>query len=525
MFSKLVLYKKQLVIMVIIFLAVMSLVVYWPAQKHEFINYDDYGYVTKNNLVRSGISAGGVKQAFCTIHLGNWHPLTMMSHMLDWQLFENKAGGHHWTSVIIHIFNAVLLFVFLYMATGAIWRSAFVAALFAVHPINVESVAWISERKNVLSTFFWILTMIFYVWYVKLPDWKRYLPVVLCFILGLMSKPMLVTLPLVLLLLDYWPLNRVSIKMREETHIEISAVIVQKQTPYFLIIEKIPLFVLSAISICVTLYAQKTANAIMALESFPFPYRIGNATISYVSYIRKMFWPLDLAVFYPFNYIMSLWHVFLGALLIIAITIFVCIYFRRFSYLAVGWFWYLGTMIPVIGLVQVGSQAMADRYAYVPFIGIFIMLTWGLANAAKNITRSRIILLVAVLILSILIVLSNFQIRHWKDTYNIFNHTLNVTRNNAAAHSVFADELLKINKTEEAMVHIQKSLALNPKSYDTLIRLAWAYSKNNEPKTAIEALHKAIEINPKVPRAYDDIYNIYMRMGKKKKLWMNTEKR
>jgi len=358
--------------------------------------------------------------------------------------------------------------------------------------------------------------MISYVWYVKSHDWKRYFLVLLCFSLGLMSKPMVVTLPFVLLLMDYWPLRRTGIEIRDGNQDELFSVKVKKQTIRFLIIEKIPLFILSAISACVTLYAQKAVSAMMALEYFPFPYRIGNAIISYISYIQKMFWPLNLAVFYPFNYTMSLWNVFLGALLIVAITIAVCIYFRRFPYLPVGWFWYLGTMIPVIGLVQVGSQAMADRYAYVPFIGLFIMLTWGLANAAKNNTKVRIISLLSVLILLILITLSHFQLKHWKDTDNIFNHTLNVTRNNAVAHSALADLLLQKNKTNEALIHIQKSLALDPKSYNTLMRQAWAYSNKNEPQKAIEALRKAIEINPQEPRAYDYIYDIYMRMGKKK---------
>jgi tetratricopeptide (TPR) repeat protein len=516
MYSNLSILKKRSEAIIILFLAVMILAVYWPVQQYKFINYDDTGYVTKNDLVRSGISVTGVKEAFYTFQMGNWHPLTMISHMLDWQLFGNKAGGHHWMSVIIHIFNTVLLFLFLRMATGTIWRSAFVAALFAVHPINVESVAWISERKNVLSTFFCILTMILYVWYTKSPDWKRYFPVLFSFSLGLMSKPMLVTLPFVLLLMDYWPLKRTVIKTRNGNQEELSALIVKKQKMRFLIIEKIPLFFLSAISAFITLYAQKAVSAVMALESFPIPYRIGNAVISYVSYIRKMFWPLDLAVFYPFNYTMSSSHVILGVLLIVAITIFVCIYFRRFPYFTVGWFWYLGTMIPVIGLVQVGSQAMADRYAYVPFIGLFVMLTWGLASYFKKIVQTKILIIIPILIISTLIIVTHLQLKNWRDSYTIFYHAVNVTKNNAFAHSALAGELLIRNQTKEAMIHAQKSLELNPKSYDTLIRLAWAYSNNNEPEKAIEALRKAIEINTKVPRAYDDIYNIYIRMGKKK---------
>jgi tetratricopeptide (TPR) repeat protein len=515
MLSKFSILKDQSTKIIIIFLAVMTLAVYWPVQRYEFINYDDYGYLTKNDLVRSGISVTGVKESFSTFHLGNWHPLTMLSHMLDWQLFKNKAGGHHWTSLIIHILNAALLFLFLRMATGAIWRSAFVAALFALHPINVESVAWISERKNVLSTFFWILTMISYVWYVNSPNWKKYSAVLFCFVLGLMSKPMLVTLPFVLLLLDYWPLKRIVILMSDGDQDESSSLTVKKQNVRFLIIEKIPLFLLSVIFIFLTLYTQKTAGAVMGLEAFPFISRIGNALISYVSYIRKMFYPLDLALLYPL-YKMHLSDVILSGISITTITAFVCIYFHRFPYLPVGWTWYLGTMVPVIGFVQVGTQAMADRYAYVPFIGLFIMLTWGLFYLFKKIVSSKIIVIIAILILLILIVITHFQIKHWKNTFAIFNHTLNVTRNNPVAHSNLAGDLLARDKTEEAMVHLQKSLALNPKSYKTLRRLAWAYSNGNEYEKAIEALRIATRINPKDVRAYDDLYGLYMLMGKKK---------
>ena len=271
-------------------LTILILSAYWPVQKYDFINYDDTVYVTDNYQIQKGISFESVINIFSHFHTGHWHPLTMMSHMLDWQLFGDKAGGHHWTNVIIHILNTILLFLLLNKLTGAMWRSAFVAALFAIHPLNVESVAWISERKNVLSTFFLISTIFFYVWYLKSPDWKRYLPVLICFAFGLMSKPMLVTLPFVLLLLDYWPLNRLQIDFQSNDQLPIKELIRRNSNKIFnLILEKVPLFVLSIISSYFTIYASKYVNDISTFEAIPLSKRISNAVVSYVLYIKKLF--------------------------------------------------------------------------------------------------------------------------------------------------------------------------------------------------------------------------------------------
>ncbi|MGA3279911.1 MAG: tetratricopeptide repeat protein [Smithella sp.] len=507
--------KRHASILAVLVMVALVLFVYWPVQSYDFINYDDQGYVTSNYLVHAGFTCNSFLEAFNKNYLGNWHPLTMLSHMLDWQLYGSHAGGHHWTNVIIHIFNTVLLFLLLRTLTGAIWRSAFVAALFAIHPINVESVAWISERKNVLSTFFWIGTMLFYVRYVKSPNWKRYLPVLICFALGLMSKPMLVTLPFALLLLDYWPLGRMKIEqLNEDQTTKTTEVTLKKKKILFLVIEKIPLIVLSAFFSYLTLFIQKNEGAVLSLHSFPLLYRLGNAVISYELYIRKMFWPFDLAVFYPLNYNISLWQVIFPALLLIVITVFVSVCFRKSPYLLMGWLWYLGTLVPVIGIVQVGDQAMADRYAYVPFVGLFIMLTWGALAIIKKHFSSRTILIIPLLIITGLTIVAHRQVKYWQNTFTLFSHALDVTQNNTLAHSSVAGQLLMQNKVNEAMLHCEKALLLNPHHYNTLVRIARAYSMRGEKDKAIEALQQAIQVQPGNAQAYDNLYAILMQMGR-----------
>ena len=509
--------KRHSAMLAVLVMLALILFIYWPVQSYEFLNYDDQGYVTSNNLVQSGFSYNTISDAFSKIYLGNWHPLTMLSHILDWQLFGMRAGGHHWTSVIIHICNAVLLFLLFRAMTGAVWRSAFVAALFAVHPINVESVAWIAERKNVLSTFFWFLTMILYVWYAKSPNWKRYLLVFISFAWGLMSKPMLVTLPFALLLLDYWPLGRAKIKYQHADQAAKTIDVKKREEKIlFLVLEKVPLFILSAISSYITIFAQKNAEAMVNLQSFPLFYRLGNAVISYGLYIKKMFWPFDLAVFYPLNYHMSLWHVILSVLLLIVITTFASVKFRRSPYLIVGWLWFLGTLVPVIGLVQVGDQAMADRYAYVAFIGLFIMLTWGASDILRKYLSSGIILAIALSVIISMTIVAHGQVKYWQDTFTLFSRALAVTKNNAVAHSNVAGELLVQNKVDEAMVHCEKALLLTPNDYNTLVRVARAYSVRSEQDKAVDALRRAIQVRPEYVRAYDDLYFLMMQTGKTK---------
>lgn len=514
MSHKLTLTKNQSVTLVIISLAVLSLAIYWPVQKYEFTNYDDTIYVTQNYVTQQGISINNIIAAFTDISIGEWHPLTMISHMLDWQLFGDKAGGHHWTSVIIHIFNTALLFLFFHTITGAIWRSAFVAALFAFHPINVDSVAWIAERKNVLSTFFWILTMLFYVWYVRLPNWRRYLPVFFCFVLGLMSKPMLVTLPFVLLLLDYWPLNRTTISYQNEDQTTAAVLAVKKEKISFLILEKVPLFILSAVSIGLTLYAADSVNTISTLEEVPMMKRVANVIVSYGLYIKKMFWPVDLAVFYPFNFNIPFWHIILAASLIIIITICVCVYFRKFPYLFVGWFWYLGTLVPVIGIIKVGSQSMADRWAYVPFIGLFIMISWGMFGIMKKLVSAKIITMIVTVILVALMILTHFQGKYWRDTFTLFSHTLKVTENNSVAHYILGDELQKQNKIDEAMIHYQAAFLLHTDKSIPLVGMGRALSKQGKHEEAIAVFRQVIKIKPKSAAASDNLCRVLMKMGR-----------
>ncbi len=541
--------SRQKKIIIILVLVVLILAAYWQVQNFEFINYDDQDYVTSNYRIQSAVTLKSIIGTFTDTHTGNWHPLTMLSHMLDWQLFGEKAGGHHWTSVIIHIFNTVLLFLLLNQLTGAIWRSALVAALFAVHPINVESVAWIAERKNVLSTFFWILTMLLYVWYVKQPGWKRYLPVFLCFALGLMSKPMLVTLPFVLLLLDYWPLNRTAINTQNENQTAIQAPLkVGKAKLSFLILEKIPLFILTVISICVTLYTQHNAKAVVNLDSLPILKRINNAIVSYGLYIKKMFWPIELSVFYPL-YKIDIWQLLVESTLLVILTIIVLNYYRKYPYLLVGWFWYLGTLVPVIGLVQVGAQSMADRYAYVPFIGLFIMIVWS-GNQILSKVPSKIIFtsILFVVIISTLEIVTYKQVGLWKNTKIIFDDVLKRNPDNFQAHNalgLFAASqgdndkalyyyykaieinpkyerayvnagiiLVKTDKIKDAICYFEKALQINDKFFDAHYNLGTALLSNNLLEGALLHFNKALETNPDHKDALNNLAITLMKLGK-----------
>ena len=505
--------NQHLLIFIIMMLTLLILSAYWPVQRYDFINYDDTIYVTENYSIQRNITLESIRDTFGHVRTGHWHPLTMMSHMLDWQLFGDKAGGHHWTNVIIHIFNTILLFLLFNTLTGAMWRSAFVAALFAIHPLNVESVAWISERKNVLSTFFLISTMLSYVWYVKKPNWKRYLPVFLCFVLGLMSKPMLVTLPFVLLLLDYWPLHRLPIDLQSNDRLKVRELIRRTSKIFFnLILEKVPLFVLSIISSYFTIYASKYAGDIGSIEAFPLTRRISNAVVSYALYIKKFFWPTDLAVFYPLSDI-PIWHFSIALLFLVSVTVFVCRYFRKYPYLFVGWFWYLGTLIPVIGLIQVGSQAMADRYAYVPLIGIFMMMAWGLADIAHKKYLKNIVVIVSGVSLIILFIITNFQIQYWRNTTALFEQALNVTKNNFIANLGLGNELLRKNKIDEAIRHYYAGLLLDPENDSLLMSFAWALHMKGENDKALAMLRLSLLFNPKSMDAHNRLGVILFQEG------------
>jgi len=376
-------------------LVVLTLIAYWGVKDNGFIQFDDPQYVTNNPCVKRGITCESMGWAFRTLHIDAfyWHPITWLSHMLDCQLFGLDARWHHVTGLMIHIINTLLLFLLLGYMTGRIWPSAFVAALFALHPLHVESVAWVAERKDLLSGFFWISASIAYVWYVRHPNFKRYVTVLVLFALGLMSKPMVVTLPFVWLLLDYWPLARIPQLPSEKATQPALSPYPQKKPISSLLIEKIPFFILSATISVLTWIAQEAVGALKSVDTFPIMTRLANSIHSYVFYISKLLIPHDLAIVYPFTLSgTSGPRTILYGLILLAATLLVLFYSKKYRYLFVGWFWYLGTLIPVIGLAQVGWQASADRFTYIPLIGLFIIIAWGIPDLFRKRTSKTFLL-------------------------------------------------------------------------------------------------------------------------------------
>lgn len=505
MFDQSSIHQKQSILVVLI-LIVLTLGVYWQVQKFDFINFDDNVYVTENRHIQSGITLDGFRWALSTKYFDLWTPLVYISFMLDYQFFRFNAGGYHWTNVIIHIFNTILLFFLFKSLTGAVWRSALVAALFAIHPINVESVAWVAERKNVLSTFFWMLTMLFYVRYVKHPNWKRYLPVFISFALGLMSKPMLVTLPFVLLLLDYWPLNRTTINTQKNTEIPIP-LNAGKEKLSFLILEKIPLFILSAILICISFYSPHSSSAPQSAGTVAgiFTQRIGNAIFYYAMYLKKLFWPMDLSIYYVYLNILPL-QIFLSAVSLIIITILVCKYFRKYPYLSFGWFWYLGTLVPVIGIVRIGDVTVADRYAYITFIGLFVIIAWGAEQiSSKVISLKKTFIFVSVFVISLLTVATYNQIKIWTNTTTVFEEALKKDQNNYLAYHIIGQEIAKKGENEKALYYYDMSLKANHKFHPAYNNKGIILKKMGKRDEALKNFEKAIEINQFFVEPY---YNI-----------------
>ena len=494
--------------LVCLFLVIVTLAVYWQAGNHAFVNYDDNKYVTENKHVQAGLTPDSITWAFTATYAGNWHPLTWLSHMLDCQIYGLNPKGHHLTNVVFHILNAILLFLIFRRMTGALWKSAFVAALFALHPLHVESIAWVAERKDVLSTFFWMLTMGSYVWYVERPGTSRYLLVLLFFILGLMAKPMLVTLPFVLLLLDYWPLGRFQFRQPEST-ISNST---KKSGNLHLFWEKIPLLVFAVTSSVVTFFAQQSGGAVRSLEVFPLSIRIENALVSYVSYIGKMIFPHNLAVLYPHPNDFTMWQVTGAGLLLILISCMAIRMIRRSPYFMVGWLWYLGTLVPVIGLVQVGEQSMADRYTYVPLIGLFVMITWSVSNLAAGWRyRKEGFAVVSAILLSILIVTTWFQVKHWTNSIILFKHAINVTENNSVAHYNLGVALAKQGRTTEAIDHYTEVLKINPDYVGAHNNLGVALVEQGKIDEAIAHYRETLRIKPDDVEARYNIANALAR--------------
>ena len=476
-----------------LFLLLVTLGTFWPVLKHEFVKYDDGFYVTENPHVTGGITLQSVVWAFTQPHSYMWHPVTSLSHLLDCELFGLNPFGHHLTSLLLHIANVLLLFFVLKKLTGAVWPSAFVAAVFGVHPLQVESVAWVAERKNVLSAFFWMLTIAAYIRFAERPSIGRYSLVVLTFSLGLMAKPVVVTLPCVLLLLDYWPLQRLQSILRplgtakDEWHRQLSF--------WRLLAEKIPLFILTAVVSAITYIVQQGGGAVVELESIPVSYRSANAVISYATYIEKIIWPSGLAVFYPHpvsNFSMT--HLFVSLTLLAAISAFCIYFFRSRKYLIIGWLWFLGALVPVIGLVQAGGQARADRYMYIPMVGLLIMVAWGAGElVAKWRRRGVVSALLAVVIVSAEMVCASLQLRHWQDSMTLFRHTFSVTRDNYIMRNNYANFLSELGRVDEAIEHYNKCLQIRSDFPHAHNNLGIALATKGRIDEAIVHFEKAIE--------------------------------
>ena len=503
----------------VVFLVILCLIIaiigsYRQVIYFDFVGYDDELYVTENLHVQNGFTAKGVKWAFTTFHSANWHPLTWLSHMLDCELYGSNPMGHHWTNVQFHIANTLLLFFILFKITGALWRSAFVAALFALHPLHVESVAWVAERKDVLCTFFGLLSIVAYYRYIKISGLKNYLLVIIFLSLGLMAKPMLVTFPFVLLLLDFWPLKRFQFK--NDRMLQADRVTFFGFQGFLrLFLEKIPLFILVVISCILTFLAQKNYGAVQALEALPLINRITNALVSYSSYVLKTIWPSNLAVFYPHpGNSLPAWQI-VGAVLLIAVAIFLSIRTsKKYPYIAVGLFWYLGTLVPVIGLVQVGNQAMADRYTYLPLIGLFIIIAWGASDLTFKWHYRKIFLWVSwVIIFSVLTVCTFFQAGHWKNGITLFENAIKVTENNYKAQNNLGAAFSSVD-LDKAIVHFKEALKIKPDYAMALHNLGIALSDKGNYDEAVLYFNKALKINPQQTDVRNNLANILFLQGK-----------
>ncbi len=539
-------HKNLIPVLICLALTILTVITFWSLKDCGFINFDDNVYVYENSYVQSGLSANNIVQSFSSELVkksSNWHPVTWLSLMLDYQIFGLNPHGYHLINLLFHVINAILLFLIFYRMTKTLWPSAFVACLFAIHPLHVESVAWIAERKDVLSTFFWMLTMGAYSYYVEHPGFRRYSFVLLFFILGLMAKPMLVTLPFVLLLLDYWPLQRfVEIKPDHKVQPEVSKSVISdkqkkksKKKPavkealelkkpadseykwsliYPLLREKVPFFILAILSSIVTYLSQKKGGAVISFEAIPSVVRIGTAFVSYITYIGKMIWPSNLAVLYPHPRLLVPWQVLGSVFILIAITLVVIWRVKRSPYLATGWLWYLGTLVPVIGIVQVGGQAMADRYTYIPLIGLFIMVAWDVPDLLKKWNyRKEVILASSILIILCLSIKTWTQIGYWHNSITLYDHTLNVTDNNWLIYynrgHVYAD----LGNHRQAIEDYSKAIEIRPNLIEAYYNRGNAYADLGNHRQAIEDYSRAIEIKPNYLEPYYNRGNAYKDLG------------
>ena len=480
-------------------LAVLTGGVYFQVVNHRFVSLDDLTYAAENEYVRGGLTWAGVRWAFTTNATANWHPLTWLSLMFDCELFDNASRACHATNAMLHIANTLLLFLVLNMTTRAMWRSAFVAALFALHPLHVESIAWVSERKDVLSTLFWMLTMWAYIGYAAKRSLLRYVPVLILFALGLMAKPMLVTLPCVLLLMDYWPLERFNLAGEAAGRGKRNGVPAGRfdwNRFGALILEKTPLFLLIVISSVITFVVQRSAGVMSSVGRLDMGLRVGNAFWSYLAYIGKMLWPAKLAAFYPYIEVPA-WHHILAGVAVVLITVASVVWGRKKRYLLVGWLWYVGTLVPVIGLIQVGMQKMADRYTYIPLIGVFIIISWGTWDILKKFASAKAIATAAAgVTLAALSAATWVQAGTWRNNFTLYEHAIKVTRGNFVAHNNLGAALKLEGRLDEAMDHWEKAIRINPGHRDSASNMGRELVNRERYDEAIAVYNKYLEYEP-----------------------------
>ncbi len=490
-----------------VLLAFTVMAVFGQVVGHEFLNFDDGPYVYENAVVRGGLSVEGVKAAFTTTHSYSWHPLTTLSHMLDSELYGMNPAGHHLSSLLIHCATSILLFLLFRSMTGSLWRSAAVALLFALHPLRAESVAWVSERKDVLCGLFFVLTLGAYVSYTRHRDaeprfpFGRYLLVLVCLALGLMAKPMLVTMPFVLLLLDFWPLERLGEGSASGQRTNV-------------LVEKVPVVVLSLAFSVLTILTQR--GAMTSTEALSLGERLGNSVLSYVIYIRQLFLPFDLAAVYPHaQQSLPVWQIGLALLLLVSVTVWVVVYRKSWPFLAVGWFWYVGMLVPVSGLVQVGVQAHADRYTYLPHIGLYLMLVWGVAAWWPAHRLQRRVATVAVLvILGILGWLARAQTSHWRSSEALWRHTLAHTTRNSLAHAQLGAALMSEGEIPEAVQHLQMALVIRPDYPTPRYNLGTILARQGQLDAAIEQFRLAVQAKPDYAKAHNNLGTALHKRGR-----------
>jgi Tfp pilus assembly protein PilF len=489
---------KEKILIIYVFLALATLAVYWQVGQFDFVNIDDGVYVTENYHIQSGLSPDGLRWALSTTYAEFWHPLTWISLMLDYHLFGLNAGGYHMTNLILHMLSTLLLFRLFHRMTGAVWKSAFVAAFFSLHPLHVESVAWVAERKDVLSGFLFMLTLCLYVYYTEKPVLKRYLSVCFFFILALMSKSIVVTLPVLMILLDYWPLKRFQQQ--------------KNSLLYWQLKEKWPLFMMAMIFSIITVHARYPSYGTDAQISFGS--RVANSFISLVTYTTQTIWPMDLSVFYPFPFNISLIKIIGAFFIVFIISTAVIVLFKRLPYLFVGWYWYLITLLPVLGIIQVGDFARADRYHYLPSIGIAVMMSWGIPSViGKEKLKKKFVFSTGVFFLGAIASLSWMQCGYWRNSSSLFSHALEVTKDNYIAHNSFGLVLYHDNRDQEAIEQYNKAIGVKPDYVYAYNNRGIVYGKLKQYQLALDDFNEVISRMPFVANAFNNRGYTYDQLG------------